>query len=172
MAANPDDIRQAMADRISAVFNTNGVQCAVFARDVRTSSYPRVIVLPDSGTFINYNATMNGSNTLAGLLQLSYLVEVKTAASEPESAQIALAQFIGSGASQKASVPDAIESLVGTENTATPQLGGNVEHVNVNTCSVDTGRDIMTVDQNGNTSPSGMLEFTATIQVDVYARKV
>jgi hypothetical protein len=168
MLSNPDDIRQAMADRINAVFAANGVTCAVYARDVRTNSYPRVIILPDT-QYITYNSSMNGSSAKRGLMQLSYLVEVKTAATEAESAQITLAKFLGSGPTQVASVPDAIESLGGSEEApASPQLNGAVSIVNVNTCTVDTGREL--TDDLGK--PTGVLEFTATIQVDVYTEKV
>lgn len=125
----------------------------VFAHDVATPVYPRIIVLPGE-PYVTYHSTFGPS-----LTQVNLLVEVKATAADPESAQIQLARFLGTGTGQTLSIADAIEKVVTGQTT--PTLGGLVENVTVDTVSVNTGEQL-----TDNT-----IEFAATFRVAALVRR-
>lgn len=148
MAFDLTAIREAVRDHIRLTIP----KVQVYAHDVESGVYPRIIVLPAS-PYVTYHSTFG-----AGLAQVNLLVEVKAAAMDPESAQIQLARFLNAGTAQDWSVFDAIERI--TDGT-TPNLGGEVENVIVQDVTVNSGNQLQ----------DGTLEFAATFQLACLVRR-
>lgn len=130
MGFNPNDVRQALADRITTVLNSADVACAVFPFATTSSSYPQVTILPGD-PYVTYTVTFGN------VCEVNLNVEVRASATDPESGQRQLGDLLGAFGSNARALSDAIESQVGTE--LTPTLGGQVLNVTAIDCKADQG---------------------------------
>lgn len=150
MAVNLQTIRNAIRDRLQDVVGLN-----TYSYDTVSTVYPRAIVMPRTNTTAEYHSTFGPALTVINLD-----IEVKTCATDPVSAQMALDQYVGSGTGMSGtSVPDALEQV--STGSTTPTLGGAVENIVVESVVMTPGVQLT----------SGEYEFTATFTVAVLARR-
>lgn len=152
MTINLQTIREGVEARLQAAFLANSDSVTVYPWATASDVYPQITVLPGSPA-VQYHTTYG-----QGLAQVNLVVEVRTTAADPISAQIALSKFTNAGTGEPRSIIDALEATLGGN---TPTLNGVVENVMVVDCAVNGGEQL----------GSGVYEFAATFNVQILARR-
>lgn len=152
MTINLQTIREGVEARLQDAFSANGLSITIHPWLINDDVYPIVTVMPGS-PLIEYHTTYG-----QGLSQINLIIEVRTTAADPISAQIALSRFTNAGTGEPRSIIDALEATLGGN---TPTLNGVVENVMVVDCAINNGEQL----------GSGVYEFAATFNVQILARR-
>ena len=90
---------------------------------------------------------------------LLFDIEVRTVATDPVSAQIALSKFVDAGTGEPSSIIDALEFV--STGAMSPNLDGAVDNIMVESVQIAPGLQLT----------EGPVEFTATFRVQVLTRR-
>lgn len=145
---NTQAIREAIANRLQQRCGINA-----YPFDVASTVYPRAIVLPSSPA-VEYHSSFG-----RGMCVLLFDIEVRTVATDPVSAQIALSKFVDAGTSESSSIIDALEFV--STGAMSPNLAGAVDNIMVESVQIAPGLQLT----------EGPVEFTATFRVQVLTRR-